>query len=97
MAGIWAVVPAAGRGSRFGGDIPKQYLVAAGKPLIEHALDALLAHPGIEGVVVALADGDHGDREDAVVDQVNEPKARRPRGCGRFGEIATCNHSRVNV
>ena len=56
--GLWALVPAAGSGRRFGGDIPKQYLVAAGKPLIEHALDALLAHPGIEGVVVALADGD---------------------------------------
>jgi hypothetical protein len=25
-AGLWCVVPAAGRGSRFGGAIPKQYL-----------------------------------------------------------------------
>ena len=54
----WALVPAAGSGRRFGGDIPKQYLVAAGKQLIEHALHALLAHPAIDGVVVALADGD---------------------------------------
>ncbi|ODU46532.1 MAG: 2-C-methyl-D-erythritol 4-phosphate cytidylyltransferase [Lysobacteraceae bacterium SCN 69-48] len=51
----WALVPAAGSGRRFGGEVPKQYLHAAGKPLIAHALDALSAHPRIDGVVVALA------------------------------------------
>ncbi len=54
----WALVPAAGSGRRFGSDVPKQYLQAAGKPLIEHALAALLSHPGIDGVVVALAADD---------------------------------------
>ena len=54
----WALVPAAGSGRRFGADIPKQYLQAAGKPLIEHALDALLSHAAVEGVVVALVAGD---------------------------------------
>ncbi len=52
---IWAVIPAAGRGTRFGGDVPKQYLEAAGRPLIAHALDALLSHPRIAGAVVALS------------------------------------------
>ncbi|KGM57014.1 2-C-methyl-D-erythritol 4-phosphate cytidylyltransferase [Lysobacter arseniciresistens ZS79] len=55
---IWAVIPAAGRGTRFGGDVPKQYLEAAGQPLIAHALDALLGHPAVAGAVVALAAGD---------------------------------------
>lgn len=54
----WALVPAAGSGRRFGGEVPKQYLHAAGKPLIAHALDALLAHPGVDGAVVALAADD---------------------------------------
>lgn len=54
----WALVPAAGSGRRFGGEVPKQYLHAAGKPLIEHALAALLSHPGVDGVVVALAADD---------------------------------------
>ena len=52
---VWAVVPAAGRGTRFGGEVPKQYLQAAGKPLIEHALATLLAHPSVAGAMVALA------------------------------------------
>jgi 2-C-methyl-D-erythritol 4-phosphate cytidylyltransferase len=54
----WAIMPAAGRGSRFGGDIPKQYLTAAGQTLIEHSLHALLGHPGVDGVMVALSPED---------------------------------------
>src|SRR3546814_2896619 len=55
---LWAVVPAAGRGAPFGGDVPKQYLDVAGEPLLAHALRALLAHPKVNGAVVVLADGD---------------------------------------
>ena len=51
-------MPAAGSGRRFGGEVPKQYLPAAGKPLIAHALEALLAHPRVDGAVVALAADD---------------------------------------
>jgi len=54
----WAIVPAAGLGMRFGGELPKQYLEVDGEPLIAHALRALLSHPAVQGVVVALADGD---------------------------------------
>ncbi len=54
----WALLPAAGRGLRFGGARPKQYLEVAGKPVLAHALDALLAHPRVEGAVVALAADD---------------------------------------
>ena len=44
-AAIWVVVPAAGRGTRFGAPLPKQYLQAGGQILLAHTLDALLAHP----------------------------------------------------
>lgn len=54
----WAVVPAAGRGARFGGEVPKQYLEVAGEPLIAHTLRALCAHPGVDGAIVVLAGGD---------------------------------------
>ncbi|TZF91045.1 2-C-methyl-D-erythritol 4-phosphate cytidylyltransferase [Cognatilysobacter lacus] len=58
MTAIWAVLPAAGAGSRFGGGIPKQYLEVAGLPLIAYALDALLAHPAVDGAMVAIAADD---------------------------------------
>lgn len=55
---IWAVVPAAGRGTRLGGDVPKQYLDVAGQPLLAHTLQALLAHPAVQGAMVVLAQDD---------------------------------------
>lgn len=58
VATIWAVLPAAGRGHRFGGDIPKQYLETGGQSLLAYALDALLTHPRVAGAVVALAADD---------------------------------------
>lgn len=58
MAVIWAIVPAAGSGTRFGGELPKQYVRVAGEPLIAHSLRALLSHPAVAGVVVALAADD---------------------------------------
>ncbi len=53
-----ALVPAAGSGSRFGAQMPKQYLPLAGQPLIRHALATLCAHPRIDRVVVVLAPED---------------------------------------
>ncbi len=55
---LWCVVPAAGRGTRAGGDRPKQYQLLAGKPLIEHTLGRLAAHPQIAGLLVTLAAAD---------------------------------------
>jgi len=54
----WVIVPAAGSGARFGAGLPKQYRRLAGKPLIEQTLERLLAHPAIDGAVVALASDD---------------------------------------
>lgn len=56
--GLWAIVPAAGRGARYGGELPKQYVEVAGRPLLAHALHALGSHPAVDGVMVALAPGD---------------------------------------
>lgn len=38
-----AILVAAGSGSRFGADTPKQYLTLAGKPVLRHAAEALAA------------------------------------------------------
>ncbi|MCK7593803.1 2-C-methyl-D-erythritol 4-phosphate cytidylyltransferase [Pseudomarimonas salicorniae] len=51
----WVVVPAAGRGSRFGGAVPKQYLSLFGRSVLHHTLDRLARHPEISGLVVALS------------------------------------------
>jgi 2-C-methyl-D-erythritol 4-phosphate cytidylyltransferase/2-C-methyl-D-erythritol 2,4-cyclodiphosphate synthase len=52
---IWAIVPAAGRGTRFESNIPKQYAPLSGATVLEWSLAALLREPRITGVVVPLA------------------------------------------
>jgi 2-C-methyl-D-erythritol 4-phosphate cytidylyltransferase len=54
----WAIVPAAGQGSRFGAALPKQYTPLLGRPLLSWTLAALLAEPRVDGIVVSLARGD---------------------------------------
>ena len=57
-AAIWVVVPAAGRGARFGAPLPKQYLQAGGQILLAHTLDALMAHPAVAGAMVVIGQDD---------------------------------------
>ena len=61
---IGGVVLAAGGASRFGS--PKQLATLDGEPLLAHALEAMLAVPAIEDVVVVL--GAEAGRVDAEVD-----------------------------
>jgi len=51
----FVVVPAAGSGKRMGSSIPKQYLPLAGKPVLQHTLESLLAVGEVKQVIVALA------------------------------------------
>ncbi|MBJ3774448.1 bifunctional 2-C-methyl-D-erythritol 4-phosphate cytidylyltransferase/2-C-methyl-D-erythritol 2,4-cyclodiphosphate synthase [Acuticoccus mangrovi] len=63
---IDAVVLAAGRGTRFGGDAPKQYLPLDGSTVLARALDAFLAHAAIRRVVAVIGAGDEGAFRAAV-------------------------------
>ncbi len=49
-----ALIVAAGRGSRAGGDVPKQWQMLAGRPVLEHTLAIFRAHPAIDGIVLVL-------------------------------------------
>lgn len=51
---IWAVIPAAGIGSRMNSDIPKQYLKIEDKTILEYSINRFLEHSKIYKVVVAL-------------------------------------------
>ena len=54
MTSVYALVVAAGRGSRFGGAMPKQYFALGGANVLRHAVAALSAHPRICNVLVAI-------------------------------------------
>ncbi len=58
MPEFYALVPAAGSGSRMGSAVPKQYLPLSGRPMIYHSLATLCASPDIATVFVVLAPDD---------------------------------------
>lgn len=63
MPSYYAIVPAAGSGSRCGGETPKQYQLVAGRPLIYHSLAALCRFQRIDRVWVVLSPADGWWRE----------------------------------
>lgn len=59
---FWAVVPAAGQGSRMGLAQPKQFLQVGGRSLLAHSLERLAAVPGLTGIVLVVSEpGRAGD------------------------------------
>ncbi|MDA5193811.1 bifunctional 2-C-methyl-D-erythritol 4-phosphate cytidylyltransferase/2-C-methyl-D-erythritol 2,4-cyclodiphosphate synthase [Govanella unica] len=53
-----ALIVAAGRGTRFGGTSPKQYLPLLGAPLLRWTLQAFLDHPAVDHVLTVIHEDD---------------------------------------
>jgi 2-C-methyl-D-erythritol 4-phosphate cytidylyltransferase/2-C-methyl-D-erythritol 2,4-cyclodiphosphate synthase len=66
MGPIYALVLAAGRGARFGGTLPKQYLPLGGMTVLRHAVSAFAANRRIAGIQVTIRPEDRGEYEAAL-------------------------------
>ena len=66
MSACIALVVAAGRGSRLGGERPKQYRILNGQALLRHSVERLAAHPRIDRVRVVYHPADQ-DLYDAAM------------------------------
>jgi 2-C-methyl-D-erythritol 2,4-cyclodiphosphate synthase/2-C-methyl-D-erythritol 4-phosphate cytidylyltransferase len=79
---VWAIVPAAGRSSRFSASAPqsapKQYAPLLGATVLEWSLRALLAEPRVHAVLVALAADDA--EWPSVAAKLQSPKLRTTIG-----------------
>lgn len=53
-----AVIVAAGRGRRMGGDIPKQFLKLAGREILSYSLKAFQDSPEIDGIILVAEPGE---------------------------------------
>jgi 2-C-methyl-D-erythritol 4-phosphate cytidylyltransferase/2-C-methyl-D-erythritol 2,4-cyclodiphosphate synthase len=53
-----ALIVAAGRGHRFGGELPKQYIQLDGIPVLRHVVISFLSHPQIDQVRVVIHPND---------------------------------------
>ena len=65
---IAAIIVAAGSGSRSGSEIPKQFTMFAGLPMIAHSYRALQDHPAIGRIVVVIGDDQTGMLAAAIPD-----------------------------
>jgi 2-C-methyl-D-erythritol 4-phosphate cytidylyltransferase / 2-C-methyl-D-erythritol 2,4-cyclodiphosphate synthase len=66
VSATYALIVAAGRGSRFGGALPKQYLPLGGRSVLRHAVGRFTAHPSIAGVQVVIRNEDRAVFDAAV-------------------------------
>jgi 2-C-methyl-D-erythritol 4-phosphate cytidylyltransferase/2-C-methyl-D-erythritol 2,4-cyclodiphosphate synthase len=55
---VAAIIVAAGRGQRAGGDVPKQWQDIAGKSVLQNTLDVFAAHPRVTEIILVVADAD---------------------------------------
>jgi 2-C-methyl-D-erythritol 4-phosphate cytidylyltransferase len=80
MGDVWAIVVAAGSGSRFGNAVPKQFLELAGRPLVIWACSAAAA--ACDGVV-AVVPAAHAELQLGNLDEPNGPfLVAGPKGAG---------------
>jgi 2-C-methyl-D-erythritol 4-phosphate cytidylyltransferase/2-C-methyl-D-erythritol 2,4-cyclodiphosphate synthase len=66
MGSIYALVLAAGRGARFGGTLPKQYLPLAGTSVLRHAVAAFAQHERIAGIQMVIRPEDRDIYDQAL-------------------------------
>lgn len=83
----YIIVVAAGSGSRFGSDIPKQYCLLGGRPVVMHAIDRLRsAVPGAKTIIVISADDEPRWRQLCDTYQF-DPPAVAFGGCSRWESV----------
>lgn len=82
----WLVMPAAGSGRRFQGDIPKQYAPLLGRTVIEWALAPFLGDPRCAHAVVVIAESD-----------ATWPRVARRVGGGRLSATSGGGERSVSV
>lgn len=84
----WVIVPAAGRGARFGGEVPKQYLQVGGRSVLAHTLAALTVHAGVAGVVLVTGTQDApAAAAELALAMHGKPLLRTPGGATRADSV----------
>ncbi len=84
-----AVVLAAGKGTRMGGETPKQFLPLGGKPLICHCLQTFEESP-VDEVVLVTSEEEIGFCRDEIVGRFGYRKVTKiiPGGAQRYHSVA---------
>jgi 2-C-methyl-D-erythritol 4-phosphate cytidylyltransferase/2-C-methyl-D-erythritol 2,4-cyclodiphosphate synthase len=65
---LTALIVAAGKGERLGGDVPKQFRLLGGKPVLRWAVESLIGHPAVQSTRVVIGTGQQELAEAALSD-----------------------------
>lgn len=76
---VVAIILAGGTGSRFGGDLPKQFEKIGERTIIEHSVAAFDDHPQIDEIVIVIHP-DHVNRTEKMMNRFSKVKAIIPGG-----------------
>ena len=85
-----AIILAGGTGTRLGGDIPKQYIEVAGKPIISYCLDKFEKHKLIDNIVVVASEM----WQDYIMSWITKDNLKKVSGFAPAG--SSRQHSIVN-
>ncbi len=97
-----ALLVAAGRGTRLGAAVPKQYLPLGGRPVLAHAIAAFARHPEVSAVRVVIQPEDR-ERYDAaaagfaVLEPVSGGASRQESVCLGLESLAALAPARVLI
>jgi len=72
-----AIIPAGGSGTRVGGDIPKQYLMLGGMPILVHTLMAFQEASLVDAICLVLRDDDVSKVPQTILSPYNLSKVNR--------------------
>jgi 2-C-methyl-D-erythritol 4-phosphate cytidylyltransferase/2-C-methyl-D-erythritol 2,4-cyclodiphosphate synthase len=89
MSSCIALIVGAGRGHRFGGDLPKQYNTLGGVSLINRTLAAFVSHPAITEVRAVIHPDDKASYEEAIA-QLSSSKLLEPVNGGATRQKSVC-------
>lgn len=78
-----AIIPAAGSGSRFGGQTPKQFIEIAGAPILVHTIRKFVDCDDIAAIVVALP----SEKIEEFSGRLAGVESRRPRSAAGGGGL----------
>lgn len=100
---IAALIVAAGKGTRIGGDLPKQFAQLCGKPVLAHSVSAFISHSVVQDIVVIIGEGQAeqartalGNRADSV-NFVNGGAGRRDSVRAGLEALAVTGATRVLI
>ena len=82
---VYAIILAGGRGTRMGGDIPKQYMMLEGRPVLSYSLEIFEKSCSDKIFIVC---------DPAFEDHITE-EIIRPRSISKFAGFAECGEERV--